>query len=79
VLCQHGIAGEIIVADNGSTDGSCDIAARMGVRVVRVKDKAYGHALRGGAASARGRFAAYDKNQNGALITAVRGALIEET
>jgi glycosyltransferase involved in cell wall biosynthesis len=56
VLCQHGIAGEIIVADNGSTDGSSDIAARMGVRVVRVKDKGYGNALRGGAASARGKY-----------------------
>jgi glycosyltransferase involved in cell wall biosynthesis len=56
VLCQHGIAGEIIVADNGSTDGSSDIAARMGVRVVRVKDKGYGNALRGGTASARGKY-----------------------
>lgn len=56
VLCQHRIAGEIIVADNGSTDGSSDIAARMGARVVRVKDKGYGNALRGGTASARGKY-----------------------
>ena len=56
VLYQHRIAGEIIVADNGSTDGSSDIAARMGVRVVRVKDKGYGNALRGGTASARGKY-----------------------
>ena len=56
VLCEHRIAGEIIVADNGSTDGSSDIAARMGVRVVRVRDKGYGNALRGGTASARGKY-----------------------
>ena len=56
VLCEHRIAGEIIVADNGSTDGSADIATRMGARVVRVKDKGYGNALRGGTASARGRY-----------------------
>lgn len=56
VLREHQIAGEIIVADNGSTDGSPDIAARMGARVVRVKDKGYGNALRGGTARARGRY-----------------------
>lgn len=56
VLCQHRIAGEIIVADNGSTDGSSDIAARMGARVVCVKEKGYGNALRGGTASARGKY-----------------------
>jgi glycosyltransferase involved in cell wall biosynthesis len=56
VLCEHRIAGEIIVADNGSTDGSSDIAARMGARVVFVKEKGYGNALRGGAASARGKY-----------------------
>jgi len=56
VLCEHRIAGEIIVADNGSTDGSSEIAARMGVRVVRVRDKGYGNALRGGTASARGKY-----------------------
>jgi len=56
VLCEHRISGEIIVADNGSTDGSSGIAARMGARVVRVKEKGYGNALRGGTASARGKF-----------------------
>lgn len=56
VLSEHRIAGEIIVADNGSTDDSSKIAARMGARVVRVKDKGYGNALRGGTASARGKF-----------------------
>ncbi len=53
---DYGIAGEIIVADNGSTDGSQAIATRMGVRVVEVEDKGYGSALRGGIAAARGKY-----------------------
>jgi glycosyltransferase involved in cell wall biosynthesis len=56
VLRQNGIAGEIIVADNGSTDGSAAIAARMGARLVHVNDKGYGNALRGGIAAARGKY-----------------------
>jgi glycosyltransferase involved in cell wall biosynthesis len=53
---EYGIAGEIIVADNGSTDGSPGIADRMGTRVVHVKSKGYGSALRGGIAAARGKY-----------------------
>jgi glycosyltransferase involved in cell wall biosynthesis len=53
---EHSIQGEIIVADNGSTDASPTIAARMGVRVVHVEAKGYGHALMGGIAAARGKF-----------------------
>jgi glycosyltransferase involved in cell wall biosynthesis len=48
--------GEVIVADNGSTDGSQDIARRMGARVVEVHAKGYGNALKGGIAAARGTF-----------------------
>jgi len=55
-LREHGIAGEVIVADNGSTDGSVEIAGELGARVVHVSDKGYGRALMGGIASARGRF-----------------------
>jgi glycosyltransferase involved in cell wall biosynthesis len=55
-LDEHKIAGEIIVADNGSTDGSQAIAARMGVRVIHVEAKGYGSALMGGIAAARGKF-----------------------
>jgi glycosyltransferase involved in cell wall biosynthesis len=53
---EHDIRGEIIVADNGSTDGSQAIAARVGARVVHVEAKGYGHALMGGIAAARGKF-----------------------
>jgi glycosyltransferase involved in cell wall biosynthesis len=55
--CQEGqISGEIIVADNGSTDGSQAIAERLGARVVTVKEKGYGNALMGGIAAARGKY-----------------------
>src|SRR5262245_1560815 len=55
-LSDARIAGEIIVADNGSTDNSAVIAAGMGARVVHVEAKGYGNALMGGIAAARGRF-----------------------
>src|SRR5206468_2213014 len=50
------ITGEIIVADNGSTDGSQEIASRLGARVVPVKDRGYGSALMGGIAAAVGKY-----------------------
>lgn len=55
-LRQHGIAGEIVIADNGSTDGSQQIAEQTGARVVHVAEKGYGAALRGGIEAARGKF-----------------------
>jgi glycosyltransferase involved in cell wall biosynthesis len=55
-LSEHKIQGEVIVADNGSTDGSQEIAERMGARVIPVPSKGYGHALMGGFAAARGRY-----------------------
>jgi len=50
------INGEVLVADNGSTDGSITIAENAGARVVRVAEKGYGNALRGGIQAARGKF-----------------------
>lgn len=55
-LREHNISGEVIVADNGSTDGSQGIAEKLGARVVPVAAKGYGNALMGGIAAARGRF-----------------------
>jgi glycosyltransferase involved in cell wall biosynthesis len=50
------IAGEIVIADNGSTDGSIEIAERLGARVVNVRAKGYGSALMGGIAAASGKY-----------------------
>jgi glycosyltransferase involved in cell wall biosynthesis len=55
-LDEAGITGEIIVADNGSSDGSQQIASRLGARVVPVSARGYGNALMGGIAAARGRY-----------------------
>lgn len=55
-LAENGIAGEVVVADNGSTDGSQDIARGLGARVVAVTERGYGSALRGGIAAAHGRY-----------------------
>ena len=53
---EHSIAGEIVVADNGSTDLSRAIAERHGARVVMIKEPGYGSALMGGIAAASGQF-----------------------
>ena len=51
-----GISGEIVIADNGSIDRSCSIAASMGARVVRINEKGYGAALIGGIQAAKGQY-----------------------
>ena len=55
-LREANVSGEVIIADNGSTDGSIELAERLGARVVHVKAKGYGNALMGGIAAASGRY-----------------------
>jgi glycosyltransferase involved in cell wall biosynthesis len=53
---RSGVRGEILVADNGSEDDSVQIALNRGARVVHVKEKGYGNALRGGIQAASGKW-----------------------
>jgi len=55
-LQRSGVCGEIVIADNGSTDGSQAIAEKAGVRLVPVKEKGYGSALIGGVRAASGKW-----------------------
>lgn len=55
-LARSGVRGEVVIADNGSTDGSQAIAAAHGARVVAIAARGYGSALIGGIEAARGRF-----------------------
>ena len=55
-LREHAIAGEVLIGDNGSTDGSQDLARRLGARVVDVPMRGYGAALMGGIVAARGKY-----------------------
>jgi Glycosyl transferase family 2 len=55
-LARTGISGEILIADNGSNDGSRQIAEALGARVILVQQKGYGAALMGGMKGARGQY-----------------------
>jgi glycosyltransferase involved in cell wall biosynthesis len=53
---RSGVRGEILVADNGSKDDSVQMAEKLGARVIHVKEKGYGNALRGGIRAASGKW-----------------------
>ena len=79
-LVELGIGGEVLIADNGSTDGSQAIARNEGARVIRVGRPGYGAALRGGIQEARGRFVlmadaddSYALDDIGGFFAALRG------
>ena len=55
-LQNNKVDGEVIVADNGSTDGSHEIALKNGARLIHVKEKGYGSALFGGITEAKGKY-----------------------
>lgn len=55
-IADSGISGEVVVADNGSTDGSRQLAADAGARVVPIPERGYGNALMGGILAARGEY-----------------------
>jgi hypothetical protein len=78
-LDRTGIAGEVVVADNGSTDGSREIARRLGARVLEVPQRGYGAALIQGIHAARGRYVimgdaddSYDFSSLDEMVAALR-------
>src|SRR5216117_244374 len=56
IASEYGLTGEILIADNGSTDGSKALAASLGARVVPVTERGYGSALIGGGQAAHGQY-----------------------
>jgi hypothetical protein len=78
-LTRTGIEGEVLVADNGSTDGSPQLARDAGARVVEISKKGYGNALIGGIDAAAGRYVimadaddSYDFSQLDAFVDGLR-------
>lgn len=78
-LHSRGIAGQVLISDNGSTDGSAQLALQCGAEVVCVPEKGYGNAIRGGIAASRGKYVimgdcdgSYDFSQLDEMLEALR-------
>ncbi len=71
-IAQLGVSGEVVVADNGSTDGSAAIASRLGARVVEVPRRGYGRALIAGIDAARGELVIMGGADDSYDFTAIR-------
>jgi glycosyltransferase involved in cell wall biosynthesis len=79
-IADSGIDGEVVVADNGSTDGSQRLAEDADARIVNIRDKGYGNALMGGTLAARGEYVimgdaddSYDFSNLMPFVTELRG------
>ncbi|MBR0669806.1 glycosyltransferase family 2 protein [Roseomonas soli] len=72
-LARSGVAGEVLVADNGSTDGSQAIAEALGARIVAVPERGYGAALIAGIHAARGRYVIMGDSDDSYNFTALDG------
>jgi glycosyltransferase involved in cell wall biosynthesis len=79
---RAGLAGEVLVVDNGSSDGSADLAVRAGARVVAEAARGYGSALRRGIAEARGRaivMADADRTYDLSRLGELTGPVLDDT
>ena len=74
-LTNHSVAGEIVVADNGSTDGSQALARAHGARVVEVVERGYGSALMAGIHAARGTYVIIGDSDDSYDFSALNGFL----
>jgi hypothetical protein len=79
-LARAAVIGEVLIADNGSTDGSQALARELGARVIDVPERGYGAALQAGIRAAHGRFVimgdsddSYDFSRLDAFVAALRG------
>ncbi len=72
-LKDAGVTGEVLIADNGSTDGSIALAETHGARVVNVREKGYGNALRGGIEAAKGRWIIMGDADDSYDFSAIKG------